>query len=96
MSNSRKLVYAGVALLLFTGVAAGLMRTTGAEVRAQTPPAPCVCSRATAILGADEVSTGPGPRQPRFGVVHCQCGLATCVSQVSYASVGTPQLFCVK
>ena len=96
MSNSRKLAYAGVAVLMFTGAAVGLVTTRGTEVRAQTPPAPCECSRMTPIVRSDEIATTPGPLQPRFGIVHCQCGAATCVSQVSYASVGVPQLFCVK
>lgn len=77
---------AGIALLI----------ANGSEVKAQTPPAPCVCSRATPIVGSDEVSSIPGQLQPRYGITHCQCGAATCVSQVAYGSMGIPQLFCVK
>jgi uncharacterized membrane protein YuzA (DUF378 family) len=42
------------------------------------------------------VSLVPGQLTPRFGIIHCQCGAATCVSQVAYGSVGLPQLYCVK
>ena len=73
-----------------------LFSASGAEVRAQTPPAPCVCSRATPVVGVDEVSAIPGQLQPRYGITHCQCGAATCITQVAYGSVGIPQLFCVK
>lgn len=85
---------AGVFAAVVTSVA--LLTTNAAEVKAQTPPAPCACSRATAVMGTDEVTGVPGPLQSRFGIIHCQCGAATCVTQIPFASVGAPQLFCVK
>ena len=97
MSNRGRLISIGVSFMAVTAVAAGtLFVLRGAEVRAQTPPAPCACSRSTPIFGADEVTSVPGQLQPRYGITHCQCGAATCVSQVAYGSVGIPQLFCVK
>jgi len=84
----------GILLVSAAGVALFAMNAS----RAQTPssPAPCACSRSTPILGADDVTVVPGTAAPRYGVIHCQCGIATCVSQITYGSVGVPQLFCVK
>jgi hypothetical protein len=79
---------AGIGLALFTA--------DGSEVQAQTPPAPCACSRATAVVAADEATPVPGQFYARFGMVHCQCGSATCVSQIPYGSGGVHQLACVK
>jgi hypothetical protein len=90
---------AGIALsglLLAAAVSVALLVTDGSRVQAQTPPAPCACSRSTPIIGADDISAVPGQLAPRYGVIHCQCGTATCVSQVAYGSVGIPQLYCVK
>jgi len=84
----------GTVAAAVTGIA--VLIAHGAEVTAQTPPAPCVCSRATPVVGVDEVTSVPGQLQPRYGIAHCQCGAATCVTQVSYGSMGIPQLFCVK
>jgi hypothetical protein len=84
----------GIAAAVAAGAA--LLFTQGAEVRAQTPPAPCACSRATPIVATDDVTAIPGQLQARYGITHCQCGAATCVSQVAYGSAGIPQLFCVK
>lgn len=84
----------GVLLAAAAGFA--LLAPSGSRAQAQTSPAPCACSRSTPLLGADDVSAIPGQLQPRFGITHCQCGAATCVSQVAYGSVGLPQLFCVK
>ena len=83
---------------LFVGAVLSLALFTlnGAAVSAQTPPAPCACSRATAVVGIDEISSAAGQFQPRFGIVHCQCGAATCVSQIPFASGGVHQLACVK
>ena len=83
-------------VLLAAAASVALLATEGARVQAQTPPAPCACSRSTPIIGADEVSLVPGQLTPRFGIIHCQCGAATCVSQLAYGSVGLPQLYCVK
>ena len=83
-------------VLLAAAASVALLATDGSRVQAQTPPAPCACSRSTPIIGADEVSAVPGQLQPRYGIIHCQCGAATCVSQVAYGSVGIPQLYCVK
>ena len=83
-------------VLLAAAASVALLATEGSRVQAQTPPAPCACSRSTPIIGADEVSLVPGQLTPRFGIIHCQCGAATCVSQVAYGSVGLPQLYCVK
>ena len=97
MLKSTKVVsIAFSAVLLAAGASVALLATNGSEVRAQTPPAPCACSRATPLVGTDEVSAIPGQLQPRYGIIHCQCGAATCVSQVPYATVGIPQLYCVK
>jgi len=84
------------AALLAAAASAILLATKGSRAQAQTPLAPCVCSRSTPIVGADEITAVPGQLSPRYGIVHCQCGAATCVSQVAYGSVGLPQLFCVK
>lgn len=83
-------------VLLAAAASVALLATEGSRVQAQTPPAPCACSRSTPIIGADEVSLVPGQLTPRFGIIHCQCGAATCVSQLAYGSVGLPQLYCVK
>jgi len=94
---SRKRVLVSLCAVAVAGAAAVvLLATNGTEVRAQTPPAACACSRMTPIFGSDEVNAVPGQLPPRYGIVHCQCGSATCVSQISYASLGLPQLFCVK
>ncbi|MCC7483480.1 MAG: hypothetical protein IT529_00695 [Burkholderiales bacterium] len=84
------------AALLAAAAGVAMLFADGANVRAQTPPAPCVCSRSTPIVGADEVTIVPGQLQPRYGITHCQCGAATCVAQVAYGSMGIPQLACVK
>ena len=97
MRSSTKVISLVITGMLVTGAASvALLTGNAAEVRAQTPPAPCACSRATAVVGTDEVTNVPGPLQARFGVVHCQCGIATCVSQIPFGSVGVPQLYCVK
>src|SRR5215470_17485025 len=97
MRSSTKIIPIVLTGMLIAAAASIVLLTTeGAEVRAQTPPAPCVCSRATPVLGTDEVTGVPGPLQARFGVVHCQCGIATCVSQIPFGSVGVPQLYCLK
>lgn len=83
-------------VLLAAAASVALLATEGSRVQAQTPPTPCACSRSTPIIGADEVSLVPGQLTPRFGIIHCQCGAATCVSQLAYGSVGLPQLYCVK
>ena len=85
-------------------MAAGVLATAGlfllagggSRVSAQTTPAPCACSRATAVIGTDELINVPGPIQARFGIIHCQCGPATCVSQIPFAAGGVHQLVCVK
>lgn len=97
MHKTAKVTSIGVlGALVVAALAVGLLGTNGSEVKAQTPPAPCACSRSTPITGADDVTAVPGQLQPRYGITHCQCGAATCVSQVAYGSVGIPQLFCVK
>ena len=97
MRNTVRVVSIGVLGILVAAVTGGvLLAMHGSEVKAQTPPAPCACSRATPIIGTDEVSAIPGQLQARYGITHCQCGAATCVSQVAYGSAGIPQLFCVK
>ena len=97
MRKSTKVVSIGVAgLFVAAGLCLSLLTLNGAHVSAQTPPAPCACSRATAVVGTDEGSSVPGQFQARFGIVHCQCGAATCVSQIPFASGGLHQLACVK
>jgi hypothetical protein len=97
MRKSTKAVSIGVAgLFVAAGLSLALLTLDGAHVSAQTSPAPCACSRATAVVGADEVSGVPGQFQARFGIVHCQCGAATCVSQIPFASGGVHQLACVR
>lgn len=97
MRKSVKVVSIGVAgLFVVAGLSLALLTLNGAHVSAQTPPAPCACSRATAVVGTDEVSSVPGHFQARFGIVHCQCGAATCVSQIPFASGGLHQSACVK
>src|SRR3981081_938125 len=97
MRSSTKVISIGVTGILISALrSVALLTTHGSEVRAQTPPAPCACSRATAVVGTDEVSNVPGQFQARFGIIHCQCGPATCVSQIPFASGGVHQLFCVK
>jgi len=93
-----KVVSVGIlGALSAAAIGIALFATGHSSVNAQTPPAPCACSRATAIVGTDEVANVvPGPLQARFGVVHCQCGAATCVSQIPFGSVGVSQLYCVK
>jgi len=93
-TGTQSLVLASI--LFATAAAATLIAANGSRAQAQTPLAPCVCSRSTPIVGADEITAVPGQLSPRYGIVHCQCGAATCVSQVAYGSVGLPQLFCVK
>ena len=87
------IVVSGVLLAAAAGVA--LLAANGSHAQASSPGG-CSCSRSTPIAGTDEVSAVPGQLQPRFGITHCQCGVATCVSLVAYGSVGVPQLFCVK
>jgi len=97
MRNTTKVVSFGILGIFVAAVIGGAtLAMHWSEVKAQTPPAPCACSRATPIIGTDEVSAIPGQLQARYGITHCQCGAATCVSQVAYGSVGIPQLFCVK
>jgi hypothetical protein len=97
MRSSTKVISIAVTGILVAAVASvALLTTNGSEVKAQTPPAPCACSRATAVVGTDEVTGVPGPLQARFGIVHCQCGFATCVSQIPFGSTGPAQLYCVK
>ena len=97
MRKSTKVVSIGVAgVFVAAGLCLALLTLNGAHVSAQTPPAPCACSRATPVIVADDVTAVPGQLQPRYGIIHCQCGAATCVSQVAYGSVGIPQLYCVK
>jgi len=84
-----------IAVVLAAGGIA-LWAGSGSRVSAQTPPAPCACSRATAVIGTDELINVPGPIQARFGIIHCQCGPATCVSQIPFAAGGVHQLYCVK
>ena len=57
----------GILLAAAAGVV--LLATNGSRAQAQTPPAPCACSRSTPIVGADEVSAVPGQLQPRFGII---------------------------
>jgi hypothetical protein len=97
MRNSTKVVSITLAGTFIAAAASiALLAMNGSEVKAQTPPAPCACSRATAVVGIDEVSNVPGQFQARFGIIHCQCGSATCVSQIPFASGGVHQLMCVK
>ena len=97
MRKSTKVVSIAISgILLAAAASVALLATDGSRVQAQTPPAPCACSRSTPIIGADELTTVPGQLAPRYGIIHCQCGAATCVSQVAYGSVGLPQLYCVK
>ena len=84
------------ATFIAAAAAGALLAVNGSEVKAQTPPAPCACSRATAIVGVDEVTNVPGQFQARYGMIHCQCGTATCVSQIPFATGGPHQLVCVK
>src|SRR5262245_16117989 len=96
MRTSTRLLSIVLSSLALAAVAAFVVLVPhGVGAQAQTPPAPCACSRSTPIAGADEVSAVPGQLQPRFGITHCTCGAATCVSQVAYGSLGVPQLFCV-
>jgi hypothetical protein len=97
MRKSIKVMSIGISgILLAAGAAVALLVTNGSEVRAQTPLAPCACSRATPLVGVDDVTSIPGQLQPRYGIIHCQCGAATCVSQVPYGTIGIPQLQCIK
>src|SRR5262245_43760832 len=97
MVTSTRVLSIVVTGLLFAAVLSVVLLTlNGSSVVAQTPPVPCACSRATAVIGTDEVSGVPGQFQARFGIVHCQCGTATCVSQIPYASGGVHQLACVR
>ena len=97
MRRSARIVsFAISGCLLAAAASVALLATDGSRVQAQTPPAPCACSRSTPIIGADDITAVPGQLAPRYGIIHCQCGAATCVSQVPYGSVGIPQLFCVK
>jgi hypothetical protein len=97
MRNTRNVVSIGILLIFVVAViGGGTLAIHWTEAKAQTPPAPCACSRATPIVAADDVTAVPGQLQARYGVTHCQCGAATCVSQVAYGSAGIPQLFCVK
>src|SRR5262245_37957466 len=83
-------------ILLASAAGVALFVPNGSRAQAQAPLAPCMCSRSTPIVGSDDVTAVPGQLAPRYAVIHCQCGAATCVSQVAYGSVGAPQLFCVK
>jgi hypothetical protein len=97
MPKSARIVAIGVSGIVLAAAASfALLAADASRVQAQTPPAPCSCSRTTPIVGSDEVTVVPGQLAPRYGITHCQCGAATCVSQVAYGSVGMPQLFCVK
>jgi len=97
MVTSTRVVSIVITALFFAVVVSVvLLALDGGAVVAQTPPVPCACSRATAVIGADEISNVPGQFQARFGIVHCQCGAATCVSQIPFASGGVHQLACVK
>jgi hypothetical protein len=96
LDSTRMITIAVSGALLAAAAGLVLLAANGSHAQAQVSPAPCSCSRSTPIVGTDEVSTVPGQLQPRFGITHCQCGAATCVSQVAYGSVGLPQLFCVK
>ncbi len=95
MRNPTKVLSIGIPGILLAALASVAWLTTDG-VRAQTPPAPCACSRATSIAGTDEVSAAQGQFLARFGVVHCQCGAATCVSQIPLVAGGVHQLACVK
>ena len=88
------LTVSGIVLAAAASVA--LLATSGSSAQVQGAPAPCACSRSTPLIGADDVTAVPGQLAPRYGIIHCQCGAATCVSQVAYGSVGLPQLYCVK
>ena len=94
--SARVVSFAISGFLLAAAASVALLATDGSRVQAQTPPAPCACSRSTPLVGADDVTAVPGQLAPRYGIIHCQCGAATCVSQVAYGSVGLPQLYCVK
>jgi|SRR5688572_8275258 hypothetical protein len=97
MSKSTKVISTAVAgLMIAAGTSFALLFLNRSNVSAQTPPAPCACSRATSIAGTDEVSAAQGQFLARFGVVHCQCGAATCVSQIPLVAGGVHQLACVK
>ena len=97
MRISTRLVSIALTSMALAAAAAFVTLTPhGVGAQAQTSPAPCACSRATPIVGVDEVTPVPGQLQPRYGITHCQCGAATCVTQVAYGSLGVPQLFCVK
>jgi hypothetical protein len=97
MVTSRRVVTVVVTGLFVAVVVSVILLTLdGGAAVAQNPPVPCACSRATAVIGTDEVSSVPGQFQARFGIVHCQCGAATCVSQIPFASGGVHQLACVK
>jgi hypothetical protein len=93
-TNAVAVALSGVVLAVAGSIV--FLGTDGSRAQAQTPPAPCACSRSTPIVGADEITAVPGQLAPRYGIIHCQCGAATCVSQVAYGSVGLPQLYCVK
>ena len=96
MKTLRRVVSWGLVAAACAGAALTYsMMTSGAEMRAQVQPAPCACSRVTPLEEAGTAGM-PGPAQPRVGVVHCQCGAATCVSQISYAAPAAASLFCVK
>ena len=96
LASTRTISLAVSAALVATVTCVTLLVADGSRAQAQGAPAPCACSRSTPIIGADEVTLVPGQLAPRYGMIHCQCGAATCVSQVAYGSVGIPQLYCVK
>ena len=97
MSKSTRVVSIIVSgLIIALAMSFTLLTLNRSNVSAQTPPAPCACSRATSIVGMEEVSAASSQFQARFGVVHCQCGAATCVSQIPYGAGGVHQLACVK
>ena len=96
MRKSTRIVSIAVSGILLAAAGVALLATNGSRAQVQSSPAPCVCSRSTPIIGADDITAVPGQLAPRYGITHCQCGAATCVSQVAYGSVGIPQLFCVK
>ena len=99
MRKSTKVVsLALIGILAAAGASFGIAQIVGKgpEVKVQTTPAPCACSRTTAIAGADEPETAPGQLYPRFGITVCQCGALTCVSQIPFATGAANQLACVK
>jgi hypothetical protein len=96
MRKSTKILSVIVAgTLAAAGLSFAQLAGKGTEVKAQAP-APCVCSRTVAIVGAEEPTTVAGQAYPRFGITHCQCGPLACVSQVPFSIGAANQLVCVK